>query len=421
MNAVSRGGALVAFRQRSFRFQWPADLATTGAFEMETLILGWYVLVETQSVILLTLFGSLQFIGTLIAPFLGVLGDRLGRRTMMLAMRGVFVVLAAAIMILDLTGLLSPAIVLFIAFLSGLLRPSDLVMRNALVADTMPPSSLPNALGLARTTQDFSRIFGALTGAGLFSVLGLGAAYAFVTATFLIGLALTAGVSRVRPAGEAGAPPPASYGQELKDGFSYVWRTPAVLAIMWLAFLANLTAFPFTHGLLPFVAREVYAIDENGLGHIISVFSLGAVTGSLIVAWTRGHSSAARMMVIGLVAWYLCLAVFAFTGAKLTGAAILYIIGIFHSLAMVSMSVSLLSMVEAPMRGRVMGVRILAIYGIPPGLLAAGFLIDAFGFTTMALIYIVVGLVFTALIAWKWRDAIWNGGRPGTQSTVSRA
>lgn len=413
MNAVSKGGWLVAFRERSFRFQWPADLATTGAFEMETLILGWYVLVETQSVILLTLFGSLQFIGTLIAPFLGVLGDRFGRRTMMLAMRGVFVVLAASIMILDLTGLLSPAVVLFIAFLSGLLRPSDLVMRNALVADTMPPASLPNALGLARTTQDISRIVGALTGAGLFSVLGLGAAYAFVTATFLIGLALTSGVSRVRPAGEEGAPPPASYGQELKDGFSYVWTTPAVLAIMWLAFLANLTAFPFTHGLLPFVAREIYAIDENGLGQIISVFSLGAVTGSLIVAWTRGHGSAARMMVMGLVAWYLCLTVFAFTGAKLSGAVVLYIVGIFHSLAMVSMSVALLSMVDAPMRGRVMGVRILAIYGIPPGLLGAGFLIDTFGFTTMALIYIAVGLVFTALITWKWRDAIWNDGRPG--------
>ena len=58
----------------------------------------------------------------------------------------------------------------------------------------------------------------------------------------------------------------------------------AVSAVMWPAFPANPTAFPFTHGLLPFVAREVYAIDENGLGQIISVFSLGAVTGSLI-AW----------------------------------------------------------------------------------------------------------------------------------------
>ena len=36
---------LAPFSVRSFRFQWPADLATSWSFEMETLILGWYVLV----------------------------------------------------------------------------------------------------------------------------------------------------------------------------------------------------------------------------------------------------------------------------------------------------------------------------------------------------------------------------------------
>src|SRR5262245_1705253 len=51
---------LAAFRARSFRFQWPADLLTSWANEMEILILAWYVLVRTDSVLLLTLFGSLQ-------------------------------------------------------------------------------------------------------------------------------------------------------------------------------------------------------------------------------------------------------------------------------------------------------------------------------------------------------------------------
>ena len=72
--------ALAAFRTRSFRFQWPADLCTAWALEMETLILGWYVLTETGSVVLLTVFGSLLFVGTLVSPLLGVLGDRLGLR-----------------------------------------------------------------------------------------------------------------------------------------------------------------------------------------------------------------------------------------------------------------------------------------------------------------------------------------------------
>ena len=38
---------LNAFRFRSFRFQWPGDLLTSWAMEMEVLILGWFVLSST--------------------------------------------------------------------------------------------------------------------------------------------------------------------------------------------------------------------------------------------------------------------------------------------------------------------------------------------------------------------------------------
>ena len=69
-------GALAPFSVRSYRFQWPADLLTSWAFEMETIILGWYVLVETNSVLMLTAFGALLYTGTLIAPIMGVWSDR---------------------------------------------------------------------------------------------------------------------------------------------------------------------------------------------------------------------------------------------------------------------------------------------------------------------------------------------------------
>jgi hypothetical protein len=49
LSAPGKGRVLAAFRIRSFRFQWSADLLTSWAFEMETLILGWYVLVATDS------------------------------------------------------------------------------------------------------------------------------------------------------------------------------------------------------------------------------------------------------------------------------------------------------------------------------------------------------------------------------------
>src|ERR1700741_3707529 len=97
---MPRYRALAPFRIRSYRFQWPADLLTSWAFEMETLILGWYVLVETNSVVWLTTFGALLYGGTLIAPIVGVWSDRIGHRNMLSAMRAIYAMVAATVMTL---------------------------------------------------------------------------------------------------------------------------------------------------------------------------------------------------------------------------------------------------------------------------------------------------------------------------------
>ena len=56
------------------------------------------------------------------------------------------------------TGLLEPVHVFIVAFGTGLLRPSDMVMRNALIADTIPGAHLANALGLARMSMDSAKM-----------------------------------------------------------------------------------------------------------------------------------------------------------------------------------------------------------------------------------------------------------------------
>src|SRR5579872_7166579 len=114
--------ALAPFRVRSFCFQWPGDLLTSWAFEMEGLILGWYILVETGSVGLLTLFGSLQYWGTLVAPVLGLVGDRIGHRNLLCLMRATYGVLAASLAALAFAGAVSPAVVLVLAGLTGFIR-----------------------------------------------------------------------------------------------------------------------------------------------------------------------------------------------------------------------------------------------------------------------------------------------------------
>ncbi len=156
-------------------------------------------MVQTGSVLLLTEFGSLQFLGTLAAPMFGVLGDRLGSRVMLCVMRAACVFLAAVLMGLGLAGLLTPALVLLIAAVGGIVRPNDLVMRNSLIGETVPRAHLIGALSLSRMTSDSARVAGVLAGASLTAALGVGGAYVFVVVFELASLALTFGVSGGRP------------------------------------------------------------------------------------------------------------------------------------------------------------------------------------------------------------------------------
>ena len=63
------------------------------------------------------------------------------------------------------------------------------------------------------------------------------------------------------------------------------------------------------------------------------------------------------------------------------------------------------------LRGRVLGARTLAVYGLPLGLLLAGALIDRVGFRWTSTAFAVVGLLVTVAIGFRWRDALWRRAR----------
>jgi len=412
MNATTRVSMLAPFRVRSFRFQWPADLCTSWAQEMEILILAWYVLVETNSVSMLTLFGALQYFGTLIAPGFGMLADRIGHRIVLAAMRVGYTAISISMVVLIFTGTLTTPIVFVIGTLIGLIRPSDIGMRSALTAATMPGEQLVVAMGVARTTSDSARIFGSVLGAALFAYLGMGTAYVVILCCYALGVALTLCV-HVPPSGQprAGGEARASPWQETREGLSYVWRTPCVLAAMWLAYLVNMTAFPITSpGLLPYVARDIYHMNQTGLGTLVASFAAGALLGSLSVSYFGKRIRPGRVMLVASAVWHGLLLVFIAMPDPTAGRATLVLAGFAQSLSMVPLAVMLLHVAGDRYRGRVMGVRMLAIYGMPVGLLAAGPLVERLGYQTTATFYCLLGIVLTIAIAVYWRADIWAPG-----------
>jgi MFS family permease len=406
-------GLLAPFRVRSYRFQWPADLLISWAFEMETIILGWYVLAETGSVVMLTVFGALLYVGTLIAPIVGVWSDRVGHRTMLTGMRLVYALVSATVMTLAFAGMLRPAAVLVLATITGLVRPSDMGLRGAMIADMMPPGLLRPAMGIARTTTDTARIFGALTGAGLFAAAGIGPSYVAITLFYALGAILTWNAVLPEPAGDDGAVEAAagtrpSPWSELWGGMVLVWNTPRLLAIVWYALLFNFAVFPLTNGLLPYAAKEVYRVDQTGLGYLAASVAFGAFVGSIGMTRSGLRVELARIMIVAAVIWHILVLAFAQTSTLAAGIALLMLCGFAQSLTMVCHTVILLSTSSRRYRGRIMGVRMLAIYSLPIGLLVAGVLIGAIGYRATASLYAVVGLLVTVLIAVQWRASLWQ-------------
>ena len=398
------------FRVRSFRFQWPADLATSWAFEMETILLGWFILIESGSVMMLVAYGSLQYVGSLVSPLFGVACDRMGYRHMLWGTRAFYAVLAASVMILSLLNALTPDKVLWIAAVCGLLRPSDQMMRNALIAQTIPAEQLMGALGISRMTSDSARIAGALAGAGLVASLGMTWAYAVVTCLYVVSMLLSRGVqdlSRTDNPSELSSPL-----QDLKSAFSYVWQKPVLMGAMLLAFGVNLFAFPFSLGLLPYVAKNIFLTDQTGLGLLGASFALGGLLASMILSTHRLKLRAAKTMFIAACVWFFLDLVFAWCTSLQVGMLILVLAGFAQSFCMTLLAAVMLRETEPAFRGRVMGMRMLAIWGLPLGLFLSGPLIEFMGYEATAVLYSLLGLTLSLVMALYWRKALWNSQSP---------
>jgi sugar phosphate permease len=113
-------------------------------------------------------------------------------------------------------------------------------------------------------------------------------------------------------------------------------------------------------------------------------------------------------MVASAALWFIVLFTFGQTRSLPLGLAFLFLSGVLQSFCVTPLATVILRGASPDMRGRVMGMRILAIWGLPLGLLAAGPIIAYAGYTACTALYAATGLAATALIATRWRSALWD-------------
>jgi len=148
---------------------------------------------------------------------------------------------------------------------------------------------------------------------------------------------------------------------------------------------------------------------------LVASFAVGSCAGSLVIGSIGRSLRPARMMLICATLWFALILIFVQTANPAAGRLTLVLAGVAQSLSMVPLSTMLLKSAGPKFRGRVMGVRMLAIYGLPIGLVVAGMLIPLIGFRATASVYCLLGLACMGLIGVRWRDVIWPLSAIGNQ------
>jgi len=392
-------GALVPlslFSQRNFRLTWSSVMLGGMGQQMETFILGWYVLTITDSPFLVGLVGSSRIAANLMALYAGAVVDKLPRH-LILAVVGLGWTSTAVFMLFLLkTDLFEIWHVFAIAFVGGIGRTFAMPSGQSLVADSVAPERIPNAVALINTGMDVNLIFGASIMGFLFHAYGIEGAYFMITAVYatsgVVALFIRVPRSRIVRAQE-------SVWRMIASGLMYVKRNQILWAALALAVIINLTGFPLHTTLMPVFAKEVLDIDERGAALLIMAFGIGALIGSLTWASIGSTKNTGKRLLAAVIVWHASMAVFSMSSSLPLSLGILVITGMAFSSTLVLILTTLLRSSSPEYRGRITGLRVLAIYAHTFGSMTAGGIAGLWGAPTAATINGIVGILLILALA----------------------
>ncbi|HLF05220.1 MAG TPA: MFS transporter, partial [Dehalococcoidia bacterium] len=372
---------------------------------MEVLVLGWYVLTLTDSPFLVGLVAAARNGLNFLALFAGAIADRVNRQSLLTAVEFIMASLGLIMLGLILSGRLEVWHIIVVTLVNGLVRMFQNPSAQSLVADTLAPDRIGNGAALTSMGMNLATIVGPLAGGILFQAYGAEGAYAAIVVLYALSgsAALLVRASRTAKPKDMG-----SVLSTTLQGLKYVKGEQVLWATLLVAVIANLTGWPFHTSLMPIFARDVLGTGAAGLGMLMSAFGVGALAGSIGLALVRNLRYAGRLMVGAVVIWHASMVAFAASTSIPVSLGILVLTGMFFSATQVLMLTVLLRTAPGDYRGRVMGLRVLAIYSHTFGSMSSGGMAGAWGAPWAAKINAIVGIALVstlALVAPKLRRA----------------
>lgn len=272
-----------ALQYREFRTLWTANASAQAAAWALIVIRGWLIFEETDSSFWVG-FATFAAMGPqfLVPPVIGVLADRIDRRSILVWAYTINFVQAVALFAFAVSGMLGVGLIVAFSLINGVARAAQLPTSQAMAASLVPRESLLQALSLNASTQHGSRLIGPGLVTPLLSIAGAPAAFFLCIVLYGVGLFQIRSLAPRKPA-EA---PSEGLIANFMGGLSYVYVRPILRFMIMLAiFHCGLTmAF---ESLLPAFAVEELGMHTSGFGTLMLGVGLGSFISSVLISGVR--------------------------------------------------------------------------------------------------------------------------------------
>ncbi len=239
------------------------------------------VLQLTDSGVALGLVTAFQFLPVLVfGAWAGVISDRVDKRKLMLVTQTAMMVFALVLGLFVLSGHITVIGVYVLAALTGTANAFDNPSRRVMITELVDEAHMANAVSLNSALITGSRVVGPALAAWLINSVGIGWCFVANAASFV---AMLVALLMIRPADLHANERIAKEKGQIAEGFRYVWQNDELrLAIVLMGVVATLS-FNW-QVLLPLLAEHDFHGSDTTYAFITTVFSVGSLTGSLLIA-----------------------------------------------------------------------------------------------------------------------------------------
>jgi len=345
----------------------------------------WWLTKTTGSATVLataSLFAMLPQI--ILGPFSGPLIDRWSRRLVMIFADGLIALATAALAYLFWKGqVLSWQVyaVLFIRSAGGAFHWPAMQASTTMM---VPEKQLSRVAGMNQTLQGLVSIVAPPSGAVLIgvvptqAVLMIDVITAFIAILPLLFFSIPQPVrteSKLKPGEKEG------YWRDVREGFTYIFAWPGLLAVLLMATLINFLVNPLG-ALMPLLVTKYFQKGALALGSMDSIWGVGMIAGGVLLSISGGFHRKIVTMLVGIVGIGMGVTIIGIAPSDAFWLALVgfFIMGVAIPITNGPAMALLQSIVRPDMQGRVLSITGSLVVAMSPiSLLVAGPLSDAYG------------------------------------------